>query len=91
MTRSGRLISTLQQQYQLYALEQLETQTKQISFFTNCLNIALPPLPTEIMAEALTNDNVEDLICTEEVLQLLNNIDTSKACGPDMQDFQEIV
>ena len=54
------------------------------SFFTNCFNAALPPFPTESMAEALTNDNMEDLLCTEkEVLQLLNNIDKSKACGPD--------
>ena len=54
-------------------------------FFHSCFNTALPPLTQEEDSEPIVPTLCpEDLLCTEEeVLDLLQQLDTSKSSGPD--------
>ena len=59
------------------------------SFFSKCFNTIQPPLSDSDTQQLITDrvdgaDNLDTLLCTEEeVLHLLQTIDTTKANGPD--------
>ena len=76
------------------AIEDQDKANMLSSFFSKCFNTSLPPLfnanstPVSGVCDAASPDNPDDrpeeLFCTEEeVLKLLQSIDTSKANGPD--------
>ena len=56
------------------------------NFFSQCFNTSIPVLSDDDMSTFVDNDADEhaELLCTEEeVLDMLRNLDTSKAAGPD--------
>lgn len=54
------------------------------SFFATCFNRSCPPLTSEELPTLHALDCPTELLCTEdEVFEMLYNLDTSKASGPD--------
>ena len=56
-----------------------------LNSFFSCFNLSHPPLDPSFPEDHLSVPNCEALYCmTEEVLHMLEHLDCSKACGPDL-------
>ena len=53
-------------------------------FFAKCWNDSEPSLSEQYCEESFNEIDIEDLLCTsEEIIYLINGLDTSKSTGPD--------